>query len=228
MGFSFLTIPLVLVASVAFYFIVTDIGLFQNNAHDEHKKLSEGIGRRLDWIHFGNNGEVSKVDGNGDNDLWLDYDKEEIEEGMKTSGDSADELFDWDLCKQGDTYNRTNCPDPPECPDDTKLCINRVPTTDYSLWHVKIMKCIPKWENCDKCMCGKMQKQNHRKIGCKKDAQAPSDDRFEGISCDTGYEEIELKSKYLPSPQHEEEDQTKGNKDEKANKKKKKKESKGL
>jgi len=37
-----------------------------------------------------------------------------------------------------------------------KLCINRVPAPwDNDFFYVAAMKCIPYWENCDKCMCGR-------------------------------------------------------------------------
>merc|ERR1712228_232372 len=65
----------------------------------------------------------------------------------------------------------------------SKLCINRAsfPDDDRN-WYVVAMKCIPEWENCDKCLCGRMRDQDKKKGYCRFNGQGNNDDMVD-ISC---------------------------------------------
>lgn len=131
----------------------------------------------------------------GDN--WYDwYDKWEIpNDPWNAVGDIEDFLRDTDLCLGADEkFSRKNCPQPPDCSrlqhkklGRGKLCINRIPFWDnQDLFFVGAMKCIPHWENCDKCMCGIITNDNYSSgTRCVFQRHRPDDDRTHIDGCDT-------------------------------------------
>mmetsp|Transcript_41722 Transcript_41722/g.42316 ORF Transcript_41722/g.42316 Transcript_41722/m.42316 type:complete len:169 (+) Transcript_41722:506-1012(+) len=85
-------------------------------------------------------------------------------------------------------YKRSNCPNPPSCKNvekewgKAKLCINRMPhPDDKNFFYVATMKCIPKWENCDKCSCGILENNRCR---FKSKGQRVTDDRY-SVNCNS-------------------------------------------
>eukprot|EP00590_Aulacoseira_subarctica_P001243 CAMPEP_0172434490 /NCGR_PEP_ID=MMETSP1064-20121228/70662_1 /TAXON_ID=202472 /ORGANISM="Aulacoseira subarctica , Strain CCAP 1002/5" /LENGTH=472 /DNA_ID=CAMNT_0013182719 /DNA_START=773 /DNA_END=2192 /DNA_ORIENTATION=- len=86
-----------------------------------------------------------------------DYDDAEIPYD-KSMNDHKDFLRSTDVCYKNGSYSLSNCPSVPNCDFDrglgpAKLCINRAPRPDdTSIFYVAVMKCIPQWENCDKCL----------------------------------------------------------------------------
>lgn len=130
-------------------------------------------------------------------DNWYDwYDKWEIpKDPWNAQGDIEDFLRDSDLCIGEDKkFSRNNCPEPPDCSrlqhkklGRGKLCINRVPFWDnQDVFFVGAMKCIPHWENCDKCMCGIITNDNYSTgTRCVYQNHPPDDDRTLIRGCDT-------------------------------------------
>ena len=87
------------------------------------------------------------------------------------------------------SFKRSNCPKPPKCfrnKNDLgreKLCINRVYAPDSTKqYYVAAMKCVPQWENCDKCMCGYM-KESYSKSGYFKCDDNPVNDGRVDVDC---------------------------------------------
>lgn len=98
------------------------------------------------------------------NDVWYtDYDANEIPLGLDNIyADKEDFFREADMCYNpaDNTYSNSNCPAELDCSHlnsatlgEAKLCINRAPT-NQGQFYVVLQKCIPKWENCDKCLCG--------------------------------------------------------------------------
>jgi len=131
------------------------------------------------------------------NDDWYsDYD-DDIPEGfaVNETGDPEDFLRDVDVCPGSDgTFSLENCPEMPNCTligegdfGRGKLCINRVPfANNHSKFYVLAMKCIPHWENCDKCMCGTLKDKKSLNAYCETSPYKPhnpNDDRVD-IDCD--------------------------------------------
>jgi hypothetical protein len=126
-----------------------------------------------------------------DSDEWYtNYKKNEIPRKVENpdTGDTEDSLRSSDLCpnKKKKTLSRRNCPKPPNCEKikerwgKAKLCINRVPLPDRRTFYVAAMKCIPEWENCDKCMCGAQRQEGQRKSSrsiCRFTGEGIDDDR---------------------------------------------------
>jgi hypothetical protein len=92
-----------------------------------------------------------------DSTSYTGYDQSEVLDG--SSADKVDSLRSVDQCYKDGSFSDCSAY-VPSC-DFTgvfgsgKLCINRLPTSQGK-WYVAAMKCIPHWENCDKCMCGIM------------------------------------------------------------------------
>jgi hypothetical protein len=123
-------------------------------------------------------------------DVWYtDYDSSEIPPDLSSpEEDRADKFRDGDVCYNGGTYDRSSCPAELDCShlnDPTlgsaKLCINRVPTS-AGLWYVLLQKCIPSWDNCDKCICGQMTSDYSSGV-CVYMAECSSDDSRIEIDC---------------------------------------------
>eukprot|EP00591_Stephanopyxis_turris_P006781 CAMPEP_0195517178 /NCGR_PEP_ID=MMETSP0794_2-20130614/10225_1 /TAXON_ID=515487 /ORGANISM="Stephanopyxis turris, Strain CCMP 815" /LENGTH=240 /DNA_ID=CAMNT_0040645947 /DNA_START=165 /DNA_END=887 /DNA_ORIENTATION=+ len=138
------------------------------------KKKNNGNGnngRQKGWVYSGKNGQV-RINSNE----WTDYDDNEIGRGR---GDAADKLRSWDACLKNGDYNRNNCLKPPNCGGGEKLCINRAQRSNNDKKsYVKVMKCIPGWENCDKCLCGRIKSTK-----CDWKGGSPDDDRWKIASC---------------------------------------------
>ena len=107
-------------------------------------------------------------------------------------GDRDDYLRNDDVCAASNgSISKSNCPKPPSCKRTSstlgkqKLCINRAfEPANKNSWYVVSMKCIPKWENCDKCFCGYM-KESYAMTGyCKFDDSSVNDDRVD-VDCDS-------------------------------------------
>mmetsp|Transcript_3064 Transcript_3064/g.4599 ORF Transcript_3064/g.4599 Transcript_3064/m.4599 type:complete len:435 (+) Transcript_3064:593-1897(+) len=110
--------------------------------------------------------------------------------------DVEDFLRHTDLCYNpiDGTFSRDNCPKLPDCSfnstnGEAKLCINRVPHPDnYTVFYVMMMKCVPWYINCDKCLCGSISDDfskwsgGARDTNCTYTPQNPSDD-LAGIYC---------------------------------------------
>merc|ERR1712151_147437 len=142
--------------------------------------------RQLDWNFIG------KIF--NDDEFFSNYDKNEIPSstsGRGENGDREDYLRIDDKCAASNgSISKSNCRTPPRCNKKSsslgrqKLCINRAfePGKKNS-WYVVAMKCIPEWENCDKCHCGYM-KESYAKTGyCKFDDSSVNDDRVD-VDCD--------------------------------------------
>lgn len=150
---------------------------------------------------FGNNGIEEQEDRNlgwnfgdlvlEDDRFFGSYDPDEIPDDKEESGDRIDYLRDGDVCIGNDgSLSRDNCLEPPDCSmsndlvGEAMLCINRATqpgsTTD---WYVLAMKCIPVWENCDKCFCGYMKRSYAEDGFCRWDDSSANDDRVE-YDCD--------------------------------------------
>mmetsp|Transcript_9150 Transcript_9150/g.13278 ORF Transcript_9150/g.13278 Transcript_9150/m.13278 type:complete len:193 (-) Transcript_9150:233-811(-) len=139
------------------------------------------------WVYGANDGpKIVK------NNMWLDYDQDEIPEDT-SGGDSPDKLRSHDKCVKNGKYKRSFCLDPPDCGKGEKLCISRIPKPhDKNSYYVKAMKCIPTWENCDKCICGKLNNNDKCKFENKGEAD---DDRWVYAKCDE-YNDVTLKSAF--------------------------------
>jgi len=110
--------------------------------------------------------------------------------------DVEDFLRHTDLCYNpiDGTFSRDNCPKLPDCSfnstnGEAKLCINRVPHPDnYTMFYVMMMKCVPWYINCDKCLCGSISADvskwsgGARDTNCTYTPQNPSDDLV-GVYC---------------------------------------------
>jgi hypothetical protein len=123
-------------------------------------------------------------------DPWYDeFDEKTANESKALRlGDEEDFLRSYDVCpsKEHSDFSRSYCSEPPDCNfsrewGKAKLCINRVPSPwDRSKYYVLAMKCIPDWENCDKCVCGIMNGDT-----CDFNYSKWSDDHFQlEINCD--------------------------------------------
>ena len=126
-----------------------------------------------------------------DDDRWYNsYDWDDIPD--REYGDDPDFIRDTDLCfGQDGKLSRSNCPQPPDCSNIKKkkfgkamLCINRAPLVhDKSTFYIAAMKCIPRFENCDKCFCGTLRRSDGMDGYCKFDETSADDDRVE-FECD--------------------------------------------
>ena len=143
---------------------------------------------------FGKNRDLSWVFGGeeiNDDKFFSDYDQDEIPSDKKEYGDRIDYLRDGDVCAGPDgSLSRDNCLTPPDCSmsndevGEAMLCINRAAVPgDTSKWYVLAMKCIPIWENCDKCFCGYMKRSYAEDGFCRWDDSSANDDRVE-YDCD--------------------------------------------
>ena len=116
-----------------------------------------------------------------------DYDDYEIPYD-KSMNDHKDFLRSTDVCYKDGSYSLSNCPSVPNCDFDrglgpAKLCINRAPRPDdTSFFYVAVMKCIPQWENCDKCLCGTISCDRCAGARCNFNGDEP-DDEYWDISC---------------------------------------------
>ena len=64
------------------------------------------------------------------------------------------------------------------------LCINRAPLVhDINTFYVAAMKCIPRFENCDKCFCGTLRRGDAMDGYCRFDETSADDDRVD-FECD--------------------------------------------
>jgi len=155
-----------------------EMKIAKNTDKDKKKKKKKkknngngNNGRQKGWVYSGKNGQV-RINSNE----WTDYDDNEIGRGR---GDAADKLRSWDACLKNGDYNRNNCLKPPNCGGGEKLCINRAQRSNNDKKsYVKVMKCIPGWENCDKCLCGRIKSTK-----CDWKGGSPDDDRWKIASC---------------------------------------------
>eukprot|EP00590_Aulacoseira_subarctica_P006095 CAMPEP_0172416580 /NCGR_PEP_ID=MMETSP1064-20121228/3094_1 /TAXON_ID=202472 /ORGANISM="Aulacoseira subarctica , Strain CCAP 1002/5" /LENGTH=264 /DNA_ID=CAMNT_0013154373 /DNA_START=73 /DNA_END=867 /DNA_ORIENTATION=- len=127
------------------------------------------------------------------NDVWYtDYDASEIPLGLDSIyADKEDFFRKADMCYNpaDQTFSNSNCPAEIDCSHlnsttlgEAKLCINRAPT-NQGQFYVVLQKCIPKWENCDKCLCGTMLNGGGSSGTCIVNTECnPDDDRLE-IDC---------------------------------------------
>ncbi len=119
-----------------------------------------------------------------DDNWYTWYDKNEIPSDITSGGDKVDYIRDNDICPgTNEQYTRANCPPAPDCSKvkqkwgEGKLCINRVPLPfDKTKFYIAAMKCIPEWENCDKCVCGLIDYKTGL-CGHFHPGHAPDDDR---------------------------------------------------
>ena len=137
-----------------------------------------------------------------DDNWYTWYDKNEIPADTTTGGDFPDYIHDNDICPgTNEQYTRANCPPAPDCSNvkqkwgEGKLCINRVPLPfDKTIFYIAAMKCIPKWENCDKCVCGLLDYQTGL-CGHFHPGHAPDDDRQQ-VDCNNleriSYKAVEI------------------------------------
>lgn len=155
------------------------------------------LSRKLEWVF---------VEQTIDNDEWYTYyDSSEVTDTLsKGKADVDDYLRYTDICPNTETktYSYDNCHliQTPDCsvvedrqPDrnkwgKAKLCINRAPFTNSNttLFYVSAMKCVPMWENCDKCQCGVIEGESHYGK-CKYHpgkGQNPTDDRWDDDFCE--------------------------------------------
>lgn len=91
-----------------------------------------------------------------DDDSWYN---DADEKYVGTNGDGEDWLRGTDVCYSHGTFSRSNCPSPPNCDfggsnGPAKLCIMRMPRYDGGGFHVLAMKCIPRYGDCERCLCG--------------------------------------------------------------------------
>ena len=118
---------------------------------------------------------------------YFNYDDEEVPRD-KSLNDARDFLRSTDVCYKNGSYSLSNCPSVPNCNwsgkfGPAKLCINRAPRPDNkSIFYVAVMKCIPQWENCDKCLCGTISCDKCTGARCNFNGQTPDDD-FYSFSC---------------------------------------------
>lgn len=153
---------------------------------EDEKLVSEEVEskhiRKLKWWYFATGRFVH-------NDAWYtDFKTSDIADVSKqnTEKGNPDELGEEDVCPnlKTKTYSRANCPTPPDCDEveekwgPAKLCINRVPSPDLTMYYVAAMTCVPTWFKCNKCLCGKM-KNGH----CKYKALSVDDDRM-NVDCE--------------------------------------------
>jgi len=160
--------------------------------------LKSNENRKLNWEI------LVPVAKNITNDAWYtDYDANEIPSTLESVyADRADSFRKRDLCynETDGTYRRSNCPKELNCSHlnsttlgPAKLCINRVPTYNGT-WFAIIQKCIPKWENCDKCSCGKMSKDGRFGV-CEFVSDCSSDDDRIQVDC-TNPSQVTVMGKY--------------------------------
>ena len=123
-----------------------------------------------------------------DDNWYTWYDKDEIPDDVNADNDKEDYLRDTDICPgTNEKYTRENCPVAPDCSKVNrkwgpgKLCINRVPLPfDTTRFYVAAMKCIPNWENCDKCVCGLI---DYKTGLCKYHRNHNPDDDRQEVDC---------------------------------------------
>jgi len=146
---------------------------------DDNKKRH----RKLDWV-FVPTGKVVK-----NNKSYDFYDDEEVPDNQGMN-DAPDFLRTNDVCFKNGSFSKSNCPTPPNCNftgkfGPAKACFNRFPRRDdKNKWYVGIMKCIPQWENCDKCVCGAITSDKGTSGTCYFTNQSPNDDTL-SFSCST-------------------------------------------
>jgi len=133
-------------------------------------------------------------------DTWYeDYDRDEVPDNPNKGGDAEDRIRSSDRCYRRGKFDLDFCPKTPNCKKvndkkwlgKPKLCINRVPIPgDKENFYIAAMKCIPKWENCDKCMCG--DNRGGGRNYCKlRDGNTPNDDRVD-VDCDGSLKRIKF------------------------------------
>eukprot|EP00592_Proboscia_alata_P006509 CAMPEP_0194357336 /NCGR_PEP_ID=MMETSP0174-20130528/4830_1 /TAXON_ID=216777 /ORGANISM="Proboscia alata, Strain PI-D3" /LENGTH=307 /DNA_ID=CAMNT_0039127309 /DNA_START=113 /DNA_END=1036 /DNA_ORIENTATION=+ len=159
-----------------------DYSLSKSDVSDEEEsQIYSASQRLLKWIF---------IEKTINNDEWYsEYSDDEVREYKKQDkGDEADELQSHDVCPKNNSYKRSNCPNPPSCKNvkqewgKAKLCINRMPHPDNkNFFYVATMKCIPEWENCDKCSCGILDGNRCR---FKSNGQRITDDRY-SVNCNS-------------------------------------------
>jgi hypothetical protein len=162
---------------------IADAGLLRARKNDETNEVVTGAQKRrkLEWI-FVPTGDV--IDNNNSYD---DYGGDEVP-GDTSMNDSPDRLRANDLCYKDGSYGLANCPEPPDCNfsgkfGPAKLCINRFPSPDRE-YYVGVMKCIPRWENCDKCVCGHISTDKGDGGYCINEGSDPNDG-YVSFSCDS-------------------------------------------
>ena len=137
-----------------------------------------------------------------DNNDFYDYRTEKSWNDSRNSNgatDTEDFLRDTDLCynPNDETFSRANCPPVPDCSwsgdnGPAKLCINRAPfPDDHSYYYVLMMKCTPRFINCDKCYCGFVSSDKDKQSHCNYVYQNPSDDQVD-ISCGEGLSNVKM------------------------------------
>jgi len=123
------------------------------------------------------------------NNSYDNYDDKEVPSDTSIN-DPVDFLRSTDVCYKNGSYSLSNCPTPPNCNFSgkfgaAKLCINRVPRPGDFQYYVMVMKCIPQWENCDKCMCGHINSDADANANCiYTGGKEPPNDDYVTISCD--------------------------------------------
>jgi hypothetical protein len=160
---------------------IADAGLLRARKKDQNNEVVTGAQKRreLTWI-FVPTGDV--IDNNNSYD---NYGQDEVPDDTSMN-DSPDRLRAKDLCYKDGSYSLANCPEPPDCNfsgefGPAKLCINRFPSPDRE-YYVGVMKCIPRWENCDKCVCGHISADNSDGGYCLTQGNNPDDD-YLSFSC---------------------------------------------
>jgi len=153
---------------------------FEDELFEDEDESS--ITRKLDWIFVSEN-NYKKY---GSDTWYTDYDKKEMESlKKKKKGDGEDRIRIADVCYKNGKYSKKFCPKPPDCSKikrksgfgKPKLCINRAEVPgDRKTWYIVAMKCVPEYENCDKCFCGNNAKANPKQY-CFRTEHDPNDDR---------------------------------------------------
>jgi len=149
---------------------------------EKSSTATEEQSRKLEWLF------VSTGQSENNNNSYDNYDDKEVP-ADKSINDAVDFLRSTDVCFKNGSYSLSNCPPPPDCNfsgkfGPAKLCINRVPRQDDHKFYVMVMKCIPQWENCDKCMCGNISSDKGAGAQCifTGNKEPPNDDKV-GLNC---------------------------------------------
>mmetsp|Transcript_19697 Transcript_19697/g.24129 ORF Transcript_19697/g.24129 Transcript_19697/m.24129 type:complete len:445 (+) Transcript_19697:98-1432(+) len=176
--------------------ITTPVVLDVNNTNLQLP--DQTVSRKLEWTF---------IEETIDTDEWYTYYEKKTEVPVNftsTKMDQEDYLRYTDICPNTSTktYSYDNCLliNTPDCSGvqdrqpnrrkwgEAKLCINRAPfsKSNETLFYVAAMKCVPVWENCDKCLCGVIDKETPygRCYINPSRGQEPSDDRWEYGFCD--------------------------------------------
>jgi len=131
------------------------------------------------------------------------YTSSEVPLDMTKQNDGPDYYRNSDQCLKNGSISSSHCASISlDCNfvgqfGQAKLCMNRLPTSKGK-WFVAALKCIPVWENCDKCMCGFISSEGPDAT-CTFENQTPDDDVTQVTCTDLSSATIDGTSFDIPS-----------------------------